>query len=808
MKQVLIIFCWILGAQFLWAQEKQALEKQSVGLLAGNVLDAKSKALQGASILLTKFGDSSYRRTALTDKEGNFQLTGIPYGFYALTISYVGMQSQRIDSIHFRTERSDFNMPDIILKPGSTEVLDDVVVYAEKPLIQSKEGNLTFNAAESAAAAGSTASELLTQVPLVSKDADGKITVRGKEPKILIDDKPVELNLQQLQDLLESMPGSSIEKIEVMTNPPPQFANEQGGVINIVMRKGKVGKSGRLAFSTGTRRESSVNGNFNYRKNGLSLAVNASYAVNRFEGNGYSIRNNLYRDSSNYFNTSTSSLNKSKRPNLRVNLDYELNKKNTFSLMFQYNQNDADNESVTRFTNINRLDKVWRLSDRTVNTLASSYNPSLNLTYTYRGKPGETFRVITNFSNSVSDNNREFYQQYLKPDDASPTGVDSLQQQLTDNLLRSYTVRVNYDRMLANKKTFLSVGSYFSHTANHVVTDAFYKKKPEGTMEYLNLLSNDCWFYQDVTNWRASVKQVLGENFSFTAGTSIETTGIAFDLLKENRSVKNDYPTWLPFANINKTWKDKLGVTFSYRRSINRPGMAQLNPVIDYSDPYNLRFGNPSLEASTSHHLNLVLSRSRKNYFLNLSGGYHIVEDVFSQVRTLLEQGKTQVTWENISGRKEFELSSWNGFTVTKKLKVNASASMTYMRYSPYDINVRKFRNGASFTTTLGYNWVPTENWTLTGNFNFNRFANPQGFARWNSSLNLGLQRKFFNRKLIITVNTIDPIVNQQRRTFTYGTNFNLENYSLTRTRNYRLSVAYNFGAKAAAKKPLKKPSK
>jgi outer membrane receptor for ferrienterochelin and colicin len=49
----------------------------------------------------------------------------------------------------------------------------------------------------------------------------------------------VELNLQQLQDLLESMPGSSIEKIEVMTNPPPQYANEQGGVINIVTKKVK-----------------------------------------------------------------------------------------------------------------------------------------------------------------------------------------------------------------------------------------------------------------------------------------------------------------------------------------------------------------------------------------------------------------------------------------------------------------------------------------------------------------------------------------------------------------------------------------
>src|SRR5204862_956098 len=155
-----------------------------------------------------------------------------------------------------------FNLTDITLKPTSAENLGEVIIYAEKPLIQSKDGNITFNAGESAIAAGSNASDLLNNVPLVSKTPDGKITVRGKEPKILIDDKPVELNLQQLQDLLESMPGSSIEKIEVMTNPPPQYANEQGGVINIVTKKGKVGKTGRLSLSAGTRGEASVNGNY------------------------------------------------------------------------------------------------------------------------------------------------------------------------------------------------------------------------------------------------------------------------------------------------------------------------------------------------------------------------------------------------------------------------------------------------------------------------------------------------------------------------------------------------------------------
>ena len=204
--------------------------------------------LKELHLKLFLIADSLQRQSVLTDKDGGFSFQDIAYGYYRLRISYVGLQPLIIDSIYFRAERSDFNLNDLILKPKNSENLGEIIVYAEKPLIQSKDGNITFNAAESALSAGSNASELLTSVPLVTKDPDGKITVRGKEPKILIDDKPVELNLQQLQDLLESMPGSSIEKIEVMTNPPPQYANEQGGVINIVTKKGKVGKSGRIEY--------------------------------------------------------------------------------------------------------------------------------------------------------------------------------------------------------------------------------------------------------------------------------------------------------------------------------------------------------------------------------------------------------------------------------------------------------------------------------------------------------------------------------------------------------------------------------
>ncbi len=778
-------------------------DKAIAGLLTGNVMDSKNKPLEGATVRLFSF-DTLNKHSVLTDKAGEFNFSGIKFGYYKLSISYVGLQTLTIDSLNFRTERFDFNLSDIILKPKSNELLEDVVIYAEKPLIQSKDGNITFNAGESALAAGSTASELLTQVPLVTKDADGKVTVRGKEPKILIDDKPVELNMQQLQDLLESMPGSSIDKIEVMTNPPPQYANEQGGVINIVTRKGKVGKSGRISLSGGSRGETSVNASYNYRKQGLVISINTGTGFSRFPGSGYSIRNNIYTDSSNFFNTTSNYLNKSWRPNFRLNVDYDINKKNLLNFVLNFNQNSFNNNSFTEYRNINRFNELWKLSQRNISSEGNNLNPNFSLSYTLKGKPGESLRLISSFSFSRNENDRDFYQQYFNPD-FTANGLDSMQRQEIGTRINGHTFRLTYDKMLGNKKTFISLGSIYNRSNNHVFVAASYKKKPEGTMESLDLLSNNFWFHQTVSNLMSSIKHILGQNFSFTMGTSAERTDVWFELLKENRDVKNDYLTWLPFANINKTWKDKLSLTFAYRRTIRRPGIGELNPTVDFSDPYNIRFGNPNLEASKSHNLDFIIGRTKTKYFLNFGFGYNIVEDVFSLVRTLLEDGKTQVTYENISGRKEYEISTWNGLTLSKKLKLNTSASYTYNKYSVFDKTVRKFRDGGSFTSNVGYSFLPTEAWGFTGSFNLNRFASPQGFARWNTSMNMGVQRKFFNKKLIVSVNTIDPFANQQRKVYTYGTNFNLESYSMTKTRNYRFTIAYNFNSQLK-KKPLVSP--
>jgi len=769
-------------------------QTNAVGILAGNVMDEKKNALQAATIQLSSLNGSLQTKLTITDKDGGFQVNNIPFGFYSLKISYIGFNTLTIDSIYFRTERYDFNLNDLVLtSKGDSNTMEQVIIYAEKPLIQSKDGNITFNAGESALSAGSNASELLTNVPLITKDSDGKVLVRGKEPKILIDDKPVELNLQQLQDLLESMPGSSIEKIEVMTNPPPQYANEQGGVINIVTRKGSVGKSGRLSVYRGTRGENGANSSFNYRKQGFSVNVNAGIVGNVYEGNGYSRRQNIYADSVNYFNTDNNYSNKSLRPNFRSNINYDINQFHSLNLTLQYNQNSYENHSVSEIANLNRNEETYRLSDRTLDNSGDNYNRNLNLAYTLKTKrPGETLKLYNDLNFSTSNAERNFYQQYLNPDH-SLTGRDSTQQQLTDNKTRSYSGRLNYDVPLVAEKTYLSAGSNYSIATSKINSDAFYLRSADLNWVPLGALINQFKFKQQINTFRGSIKQVLGENTSTTAGVSVEYTRFDFSLYKSGSEASNQYWSLLPFMTFNKTWSRQTNLTLSYRKTIRRPGPTELNPTVDSTDAYTIRVGNTGLRPSLSHNFDLVLGKTKNSFYANLGLGYNIVDDVFAQIRNRLSDTTTEITWQNISGRKEYEVSTWSGLTLSRHTRVNLSATYNYITYSAFDKEVRKYRNGGSFTSNLNANYVWKDLYTATGNFTFNRFANPQGTVKSSLSMNIGLQAKMFNKKMIVTLNVIDPFLQQQNRIYTYGTNFNLESYNSTRTRNYRVTLAYNF---------------
>jgi outer membrane receptor for ferrienterochelin and colicin len=782
----------ILITSSLTAQKTEDKPRAQMGLIIGNILEAKSgKALPYASIRLQLLADTSKKLNTTADKNGAFEFSKLSLGYYRLLVNMVGFAETRIDSIFLRPERYDFNLGDIKLNDAAS-ALNEVIVYAEKPLIENKDDKITYNVGESALSGGATTAELLKNMPLVNNDPTGKILLKGKEPKILIDDKPTELNAQQLQDLLESLPGSSIEKIEIMTNPPPQYATETGGVINIVTKKGKIGWVGRTTVSGGTRGEGNIALNASYRTQPFSLNITAGLGGSILTGNSYSKRENIYKDSINYFNNTGSFTNKNLRPNLRVQSDFELDKRNQLNITYQGNLNYYDNESISTFTNINKDKQIYRYSTRTNRSDGEGFGHNTSVSYTYKAKnPAEFVRVILNANFNKNNNDRGFFQEFLQPD-MSPTGIDSTQSQFFDNYNRSLSARVDYNKPLKKKGSNFSTGVTYNRSYFHNSLNTSFLRKSDSLFIPNDLLSNDFEFRQDIFTARAGFGLQLNKGWRINMGVQAEHTDMGFAFFKGNSTnVNNGYWNVLPNFTLRKEFNKTLNTSLVYRATIRRPGIGELNPNVDYSDPYNLRFGNPYLRPTLSDNFDWNISWIKGKYYINTSIGYNRLRDVFNSIRNLVGGGKTEVSWLNIADRREYEASIWGGYTFSRQFRINTSMGYTMNRYSEAEKKLYKYRDGNSFYSSLNYTFTPSNVLSFEGSVRFSNFANPQGRSRSNVNMNIGVQHRFFDRRLIVSFNAIDPFTPQRYTTYTYGANFNLESFSSSNTRNFRLSVSY-----------------
>jgi hypothetical protein len=251
MFRILFSICFI---GFLSALSAQGIvkSKTSLGTISGNIIDGKTgKPLAFAGVSLQRPTDTAAFINRISDKNGGFDFQKLNPDYYKLSITSIGYSKLEIDSIRVHKDKLDIFLADLKLNEATT-ALNEVIIYAEKPMIESKEGKLIFNVSESPLSSGSSASEMLRNLPLMNVNAEGTLLMQGKTPLILMDEKPVNLSGQQLSDLLESLPANVIEKVEIMSNPPPEYATYPGGVINIITKKGRIGIYERIGISSGT----------------------------------------------------------------------------------------------------------------------------------------------------------------------------------------------------------------------------------------------------------------------------------------------------------------------------------------------------------------------------------------------------------------------------------------------------------------------------------------------------------------------------------------------------------------------------
>ncbi|HBO30108.1 MAG TPA: TonB-dependent receptor, partial [Leeuwenhoekiella sp.] len=229
--------------------------------ITGTVTDKDAGIpLEYATVTVTDANDAQDVEGGITDMDGNFRVE-VPQGSYTIKIEYISFQPIILN----KTINGDLNLGTVQLEFAASD-LDEVTVVAETTTVDIRLDKKIYNIGKDLTTAGGTVSDALNNVPSVSVDVEGSISLRGNENvRILINGKPSAIAGYGSTDVLRQLPADAIERVEVITSPSARYdAEGTAGILNIILRKEKtLGFNGSINGSLGNPDLASISANLN-----------------------------------------------------------------------------------------------------------------------------------------------------------------------------------------------------------------------------------------------------------------------------------------------------------------------------------------------------------------------------------------------------------------------------------------------------------------------------------------------------------------------------------------------------------------
>jgi len=351
---------------------KISAQTTASGKLTGKVVDVQNnETVPYASAVVLDRKTKAIVKTGQTDINGNLIITNIPDGVFTVKISYVGYQTMVRDSISILKGRELINLGTIKMKAANGNVLSEVTITATKAPIQLGIDKKVFSVDQSLVSEGGSAGDLLQNVPSIQTDVDGNVSLRGSTGvRVLIDGKPSLIAGGNVAQVLASIPASSIETVEVITNPSSKYdAEGQSGIINIVLKKNtKLGLNGNVALTAGNRDNYNGNASVSFQNKKINIYGNYGYRYGNRPGEGFN--NITYKtpvgtDEITYASQITNSTSLDKSHNAKAGLDYYLTDKDILSFSGGFNIRDNDRNDRLDINKYGAGQRAVEFSNRT-----------------------------------------------------------------------------------------------------------------------------------------------------------------------------------------------------------------------------------------------------------------------------------------------------------------------------------------------------------------------------------------------------------------------------------------------------------
>jgi len=634
--------------------------------ITGVALEENGDPLLYANILLLTSADSTLTKAELTDETGKYTFMNVPTGDYFVKISYVGLPEYT--SKQFSIIAGEQKTMEIIKMAAASTDLEEVLVTAERRMIEVRPDKIVFNVENSIGAAGSNALELMRKSPGVVLDNNENITLLGKAGvRIYINDRPARLSGTDLANYLRTLNASDIDNIEIITNPSAKYEAEgNAGIINIKLKKNQnFGTNGSITGNYGNGVVENWNGQLrlNHRKDFYNIFGSYSYnddANLHFEelrseqiGMFYGQRFDQFTNWNGH--------------NYRLGTDFFINKSHTLGFIVSGNDGDSGGSGFSS-TNIgdlvtsNLIDSV--LIAETIED-GSNNRFDANINYQIKGEDDLFLNFDFNYGTYNNEKTNDYFNYYTTPElmgqrnittnnDAQETGIDI------------YTAKFDYEKNMGIGKLGAGLKSSVVNTDN-----GFIFNNVINGVSIQNAGRSNQYKYNENVNAAYASYDWKKEKWTFNAGLRLEasnTEGILFRM-EGDSIVKRNYFDLFPSAGASFQIDQLNAVGIAFSRRIDRPNYQNLNPFIYFINDRTISTGDPFLEPQRT--TNLQVSHTYK-YAINTVLKYSHTQDLMTRFSEAVEvEGDTpgeptgeKFFWDNLDKQETISLNFSAPFTI------------------------------------------------------------------------------------------------------------------------------------------------
>lgn len=792
--KVVIAFTFILLG-FTYASVARGFNDQNI---TGILVDESNAPVPFATVALRNATDSSLVKGELSDDNGAFSFLQVKEGSYMVEIQGIGFEKliRRGITVSAGTP-TDLGTIRLQLKSSS---LQTVNVIADKPFIEKHLDKTVVNIENSIIQTNSSVIEMMEKLPGVQVNQDGVISLKGRQGVIItIDGKQTGLSGQDLGNLLKGMPSSSIQKVEIITNPSSKYdAAGNAGIINIVTKKNKrPGFNGSVTAGYGQGRYEKYNASTNLSYKGKRYNLFGSYSYSKRKGfNNLMLTRNFYAGDTltSYFETNNYIVFPFETHNPRVGADFTISPKTSVSVLGTSVINQfrptADNHTDI-FSGENAKTGAFDFTNRSKDRwLSYSINSQVRHQFDTLGKELTVDLDYANyankanqlFTNTVTDHNNIFLARSILHGD---------QQARLD--IRSF--KADYVNPIGTKAKF-EAGAKSSYVTGESDIK-FYDETPE-ELVFDSARSNHFLYSELINAAYANISREY-EKFSGQLGVRAEQTIANGEQVLTGYKFNRNYIQLFPSAFVDYKLNEKSSLNLNVGRRIDRPGYQQMDPFRRMIDATTYAEGNPYLVPQITYNSELTFSHKNE---LFISGGYSLTYDNITDM--LVQDGVKKVTVQTVVNLDQADFYTFN-VTYSKRLakwwNTNTSIQSYYGIYRGEVNNYAINQGRPSFTFTTSNSIFLMEGLSMEANFNYNH-KNLYGVTLMRSMYNLsfGVQKQLLKKKATLTLNVTDVLWKAYPSGHTHFANVDEFWIAKRDTRVVNVNFSYRFGKGQAAK--------